>query len=59
MIHLLDELADNVVPAYAGVILNYKGRNLLRNSCPRVCGGDPAKQVLKALRVQLSPRMRG
>nr|DAP37896.1 MAG TPA: hypothetical protein [Caudoviricetes sp.] len=35
-------IAESMVfPVYAGVILTNQGRQGLRESVPRVCGGDP------------------
>ena len=31
-----------VIPAYAGVILQFDGTNQLAKRDPRVCGGDPS-----------------
>ena len=38
--HLRDELRE-LLPAYAGVILRRDTMDIIIESAPRVCGGDP------------------
>ena len=38
-----------VVPAYAGVIQSPSSHMSLASSCPRVCGGDPDSEYIRAL----------
>ena len=55
----MDELLDNVFPAYAGVILRQKIIAVLLIGFPRIRGGDPktVKWTLKG--AVFSPHPRG
>ena len=59
--HLLHRIygKEDILPAYAGVIL-LKGRiQLLTLNSSRVCGGDPVPAVALATSIAFFPRMRG
>ena len=51
--------ADNVLPAYAGMILTLGVVPLGVGRAPRVCGDDPYRIGLSGGASQCSPRMRG
>nr|DAP37897.1 MAG TPA: hypothetical protein [Caudoviricetes sp.] len=48
-----------VFPVYAGVILQNSVCPIIRNSVPRVCGGDPSTSWLITKQTLCSPCMRG
>ena len=48
-----------VIPANAGVILQFVIEGMRNPSYPRECGGDPAKKQEVKNEALLSPRMRG
>ena len=48
-----------MLPAYAGMILEFCEFIGVAKSAPRVCGDDPHVTFLGAVELQCSPRMRG
>ena len=48
-----------MLPAYAGMILEFTVRTREKKSAPRVCGDDPGIDVLGRRVAKCSPRMRG
>ena len=48
-----------MLPAYAGMILEFTIRNREKKSAPRVCGDDPALVAASRALLVCSPRMRG
>ena len=53
-------MAENeLVPASAGVILEYDGQTLQMVTCPRIRGGDPSDGVAQDGEIILSPHPRG
>ena len=52
-------IASEVLPAYAGMILEFTIRNREKKSAPRVCGDDPNPSIEYWSESSCSPRMRG
>ena len=46
-------------PAYAGVILNFNSTQAMKNTFPRIRGGDPACPGMHTLPLDFSPHTRG
>ena len=51
--------AVDVLPAYAGMILEDAYDDAVIDCAPRVCGDDPYVDKIKSLAASCSPRMRG
>ena len=49
----------DVLPAYAGMILDNTDYAAEISGAPRVCGDDPPGRVWSGGRIRCSPRMRG
>ena len=48
-----------VFPAYAGVNLKIDDDVTIKDSIPRVCGGEPTGNFFTVVSLEYSPRMRG
>ena len=52
-------LLDQMLPAQAGVILQYDKSLFYKKYAPRAGGGDPGKKIYLSGHIQCSPRRRG